>query len=422
MRLLNTNTIELQEFAENEIPPYAILSHTWGDGEVSLQELVGGRAAGKSGLQKIKQYCALAKSRGFAHVWIDTCCIDKTSSAELSEAINSMYQWYEEAAECHAYLADVVSESDLAGSQWCTRGWTLQELITPETIIFFNKDWEQLGTKQSLGESIWMCTRIPVGVLHGSRGVESFSVAQRMSWAATRKTTRAEDGAYCLMGLFAINMPLLYGEREREFIRLQEEIIKVIDDDSIFAWRCSYDSEGILASSPAGFLHSSHIVNDPAPGSFPSNPPTASSKGIHLEARFMGINIMGYGIVILDCKEEGGFAPLAIVVKDIFLNKAKFKRVASNLLVTVHMGTFAPRLYPIRKICVQKARLYWAPVGSISKPGTTWKVKIHCAPLLGLARRVLPGVCWSAGLQSELRRKQTERQYHMPPKWAIQTS
>jgi len=108
MRLLNTNTIELQEFADNEIPLYAILSHTWGDGEVSLQELVGGRAAGKSGLQKIKQSCALAKFRGFAHVWVDTCCIDKTSSAELSEAINSMYQWYEEAAECHAYLADFV--------------------------------------------------------------------------------------------------------------------------------------------------------------------------------------------------------------------------------------------------------------------------------------------------------------------------
>jgi len=158
------------------------------------------------------------------------------------------------------------------------------------------------------------------------------------------------------MGLFAINMPLLYGEREREFIRLQEEIIKVIDDDSIFAWRCSCDSEGILASSPAGFLHSSHIVNDPALGSFPSNPPIASSKGIHIEARFIRINTIGYGIVIFDCKEEGGFAPLAIVVKDIFLNMANFKRVASNLLVTVHMGTFATRLYPIRRICIQKAQ------------------------------------------------------------------
>jgi hypothetical protein len=237
MRLLDSRTLRLVEFFDASIPKYAILSHRWEDEEVSLQDMQTGVAKDKKGYRKIESCCRRARLDGHEWVWIDTCCIDKTSSAELSEAINSMFRWYQRAWMCYAYLSDVWNESTgyqgeawrlldaftlraLNDSLWFTRGWTLQELIAPDEVTFYDKDWCKIGTKTDLKETLSSITGIDVSVFDPWFSVDSFSIAQRMSWASNRQTTRTEDMAYCLLGIFGINMPLLYGEGSRAFIRL----------------------------------------------------------------------------------------------------------------------------------------------------------------------------------------------------------
>lgn len=270
MRLLNTKSQGLEVFATNEEVQYAILSHTWGNDEVTLADFVNEKRADSGGWKKILRSCEVAAQLGFDYIWIDTCCIDKTSSAELSEAINSMFQWYEKAELCIAYMEGVASTDDptndgsqFAQCRWFSRGWTLQELIAPPEVNFYSQEWELIGTRTSLQEAITRVSLIPAVMLHarGQRqSLDDFSIAEKMSWAASRQTTRPEDMAYCLLGLFDINMPLLYGEgRVKAFKRLQEEIIKSTNDDSIYAWR--YPDElskrqyfwGLLAESPAAF-------------------------------------------------------------------------------------------------------------------------------------------------------------------------
>ncbi|RYP71819.1 hypothetical protein DL770_008057 [Monosporascus sp. CRB-9-2] len=261
MRLLNTDDFEINEVPYDQIPEYAILSHTWDGDEYTFQDAKAGVGRNKKGFKKVEQCCSRAKADRFKYVWIDTCCIDKTSSAELSEAINSMYVWYHEAKRCYAYLADVPPKSTVKDSRWFTRGWTLQELIAPSDVHFLAKDWTVLGTKKEhLKQDVSECTGIPVGILSGDDNLGATSIAQRMSWAATRETTRLEDRAYSLMGIFGINMPLLYGEGERAFIRLQEEIMKISDDHSLFAWESPDLRGGLLAASPAAFTGSKNII------------------------------------------------------------------------------------------------------------------------------------------------------------------
>ena len=262
MRLINCKTLELEEYFGANIPDYAILSHTWGREEVSFSDLplYQPSTAKKAGYLKIKHTCEQALHDGLQYAWVDTCCIDKTSSAELSEAINSMFNWYSRSCICYAFLVDVSAiglEGELPGSRWFTRGWTLQELIAPAEVIFYDRNWTEFGRRSNLSELIGQITRIDSTVLSeikrdrlgqlGSR-LDSFCIAKKMSWASYRKTTRKEDEAYCLMGMFGINMPLLYGEGEKAFVRLQEEIIrKLNNDDSILAW--GLDTEGAISSA-----------------------------------------------------------------------------------------------------------------------------------------------------------------------------
>ncbi|TBU57945.1 HET-domain-containing protein [Dichomitus squalens] len=196
---------------------------------------------------KIREACRVAREAGYDYLWIDSCCIDKTSSSELSESINSMYQWYGHATECYAYLVDVppgkdprLPKSKFRSSRWFRRGWTLQELIAPTRIKFLSKDWEVVGTKYTLAYLIDEITGIPEEALLHEKALDTFSVAQRLSWAANRTTTRVEDRAYSLFGIFDINMPTLYGEGERAFRRLQEEILRRVPDQSLFAWQYVY--------------------------------------------------------------------------------------------------------------------------------------------------------------------------------------
>lgn len=192
---------------------------------------------------KIRRCCDYARAKGVPYVWIDTCCIDKTSSAELSEAINSMYDWYSHAEVCYIFLADVsdmesphAPGSRFRWSMWFTRGWTLQELIVPWGSVFLSKEWRMIGTKASLAGIIEAVTGIERDVLLHVRPLHTVSVARRMSWASQRRTTRVEDEAYCLMGIFGVRLPVIYGEGTQAFIRLQEEIMRRVPDQSLFSW------------------------------------------------------------------------------------------------------------------------------------------------------------------------------------------
>jgi len=240
MHLINVNTLKLEEFADDiNAPSYAILSHRWEDEEVSYKDLRRGHASQRKGYRKIQLCCKQAIEARLQYAWVDTCCIDKRSSSQLSEAINSMFRWYQNATVCYAYLSDVNvnappdssvrvrSASAIGKSQWFTRGWTLQELIAPRELEFYDDNWTCLGTRGYLQDIIAQATRIPVPILTGKDKPNQYPIAQRMSWASRRKTTRVEDTAYCLLGIFGVNMPLLYGEGERAFIRLQEEIVSL---------------------------------------------------------------------------------------------------------------------------------------------------------------------------------------------------
>lgn len=243
MRLLNASTFQLFTCEEGKAPPYAILSHTWHTDEVLFHDLQYlSLASKKAGFRKIKFCCEQALEDGYRYVWIDTCCIDKSSSSELSEAINSMYRWYQNARECYAYLRDVAaSEGDrslaeLGSSRWFKRAWTLQELLAPESVTFYTSDWKFIGFRSDLTATISKATGIDEEYLC-QRDSSMASVAKRMSWAANREATRAEDIAYSLFGLFDVQMPLLYGEGlKKAFMRLQEEIMKFSDDHTLFAW------------------------------------------------------------------------------------------------------------------------------------------------------------------------------------------
>ena len=272
MRLLHTTTIKLSSFdGDDSIPPYAILSHTWGNAEISFHDLSNyaeSELNESDGYKKIRSCCALAADEGHEYVWIDTCCIDKNSSAELSEAINSMYRWYQKAKICYAYLADVrIGDHDLGGSKveeafgksrWFTRGWTLQELLAPKDVFFYDQNWQKLGSKSSLEEQISFVTGIQRAHIHDINGA---SAAQKMSWASKRQTRRVEDVSYSLMGIFDVNMPLLYGEGKKAFLRLQHEIVKISNDESLFAWTDGGLVEsGLFAQSPKAFAKSEYIV------------------------------------------------------------------------------------------------------------------------------------------------------------------
>jgi hypothetical protein len=240
MRLLHYNNngdFSLTEFFESDVPKYAILSHRWGAEEVTFKNLVDGTGKSKAGYSKIQLCGEQAKRNGLQYFWVDTCCIDKSNAVELQEAINSMFRWYRHAIKCYVYLPDVSRrnsadgsnepwESTFRKSEWFTRGWTLQELIAPASVDFFSKEGELLGNKVSLERHICEITGIPANALRGSP-LSDFSVTERMLWAASRETYRQEDKAYSLLGIFDVNMPLIYSEgKDKALQRLREEIDK----------------------------------------------------------------------------------------------------------------------------------------------------------------------------------------------------
>jgi len=377
MRLIDVHTLEITSFSDNNVPEYAILSHTWGATEVTYQEMSlitrmrslsttfdsqatettqeannssvgahptfmlaaiellvrGNWSPGSSlpdlseeGLMKREGYGKIvysarkAKELGYSWIWCDTCCIDKTSSSELQESINSMFRWYKDSAVCLVYLNDVqpintdevifdtqVTHSAASNAftkcRWASRGWTLQELVAPTSVRFYYQDWSLMGDKREFVEELSSATGIPIFVLENG-DVSEISLAERMSWASERTTTRVEDIAYCLLGIFDIQMPLLYGEGEKAFVRLQEEILKTTDDYSLFAWRAAPSSfpststtfssasssspsstyRGLLARSPLEFRRCGPIDRDNTTSVSPIN---STSLGIRIQLEFL---------------------------------------------------------------------------------------------------------------------------------------
>ena len=293
MWLIHTESLKLEYFVGNDIPEYAILSHTWGDGEVTFQDWQDFRKASKkTGFAKIKSACALAQADKLNYIWVDTNCIDKTSSAELSEAINSMFAWYQNSEICYVYLADVKDPDDVArmlgdvedikkarfidslrNSRWFTRGWTLQELLAPWSIRFLTQDWKPISME--LQPKTWLkyhqepllrlvsdISGIRFDAISYPNDVMSCSIGEKMSWMAGRKTTREEDVAYCLLGIFDINMPLLYGEGSKAFERLQEEVTKQSTDHSLFAWQWPQYTTNRKGRQPNLFANSTKLFSN----------------------------------------------------------------------------------------------------------------------------------------------------------------
>ncbi|KAF3047357.1 hypothetical protein E8E11_007658 [Didymella keratinophila] len=387
MRLINTKTLLFEEFDYPETPSYAILSHTWTKNEVLYADFPAcSELPGKElGYAKIYNACKRALDAGIDYCWVDTCCIDKKDHSELSEAINSMYNWYKESKVCYAYLSDVISGEDVAKegssfarSKWFKRGWTLQELLAPHSVIFFASDWRRIGRKRELAPTLSNITRIPLDYLQGKEEIQKASVAQRMSWVSRRETTKPEDRAYCLMGLFGIHMPPLYGEREpAAFKRLQLEILKDSDDTSIFAWACDTDHElkksttgearekpkssifgaltdspellpltyrtyGLLARSPVCFDNSSNIIRAELPlakgySRGIRTPLVINNKGLHLclplreQDPGRAIALSSDKQMVLGCQSRPG-SHVTLDLRDVSKNGGRFVRVNAREL------------------------------------------------------------------------------------------
>jgi hypothetical protein len=243
MRLLKyqeDGELTIISFEDDAIPPYAILSHTWGADteEVTFADLDTGNGKDKDGYRKIRSCGQQAHQDGLQYFWVDTCCINKSDKAELSSAIQSMFEWYKNATRCYAYLPGVpvkgrtpsstpgeyIWESAFRSNRWFKRGWTLQELLAPRIVEFFSEEWEKLGDKASLKSFIHEITGIPPKALDGAP-LSQFSVAERLRWKGDRETKREEDVWYSMSGIFNVEIAPAYSEGAASaFRRLMDEI------------------------------------------------------------------------------------------------------------------------------------------------------------------------------------------------------
>lgn len=385
MRLLQIDNETGDDFSLVEFigvtPPYAILSHTWGPNgtEVTFKDLVEGTGKDKPGYEKIRACGRQSAKAKYKYFWVDTCCIDKTSSAELSEAINSMYRWYEEAGVCFAYIEDAspslpMSEWTISNIRWFTRGWTLQELLAPKEVEFFDTDWSALGTRTEHAPLLSRITNIDSKALecdlnsydilfwekNGRMDLRKFSIASKMSWAARRTTTRSEDVAYCLLGIFDVNMPLLYGEGStKAFMRLQEEIMKGSDDQSLFAW-CKFKKtptgnmmHGLLAESPLDFIDSGSVRHTTT--SDIQNPYAMTNKGLHITLQMAQLDWQ-FHVALLSCKIDCD--RVAIVLRSCQDNQ--YLRVSYNTLKFQEATSFLRGLVwdATQELCVSNKTIY----------------------------------------------------------------
>ncbi|KAI1777281.1 heterokaryon incompatibility protein-domain-containing protein [Hypoxylon cercidicola] len=389
MRLINCRELRLEEFIGQNIPDYAILSHTWDSDEISFADFAQGQSARK-GWTKITQTCKLAIEHDFNYAWIDTCCINKSSSAELTEAINSMYTWYAASRVCFAYLSDFDAsnrESSFFSSRWFTRGWTLQELIAPRLLQFYDSSWKLYGSKEKLSGNIAQVTGIDEQVLKQlelrtnlQELLDAIPVSRKMSWASNRQTTRTEDIAYCLLGIFRVNMSLIYGEGEQAFVRLQKEIISRTNDLTILAWKTEtetmpWDHFSILAPSPKEFSNSGSIVLSQ---DLKYNPDfTITNKGIQITAALPIHRSMEMPILSLHCHHrDTPDKPLGIYLGNI--GGGVYSRATPNLIATEKAGARSSEVSVFLSIHKQRAG---NPAQSALFQGQNFQFKTTVSPL-----------------------------------------
>jgi hypothetical protein len=353
MRLLKTNfketgklTVVEKNAKEMTGLKYAILSHVWGEREIIFEDIAHDtvQEASEASQDKVYKACEQAAKDDYQYIWIDTCCIDKRSTSELSEAINSMFNWYRDAATCYAYLIDAPDDlgteegkTVFARSKWFRRGWTLQELLAPKEVEFFSGNWSPIGEKRALSVLLSEITGIDTEILQDDKPLDSASVARRMSWAAKREVTRPEDRAYSLMGIFSVNMPMLYGEgAEKAFLRLQEEIMKASDDQSLFAWVDQSSSPeaifGLLAPSPFSFLYSNSII--PYQDWEPRSPYAMTNRGLRIELHLTALKD-GLYVAALDCPSPPNFENSSFLA--LYLEKVS---ESDEQYARVRVGTF----------------------------------------------------------------------------------
>jgi len=365
MRLINARTLKLEEFRGRRPPRYAIVSHRWEDDEVTYNDFQRSEIEQRKGFYKLDGACRKALQNECEWVWFDTCCIDKSSSSELTEAINSMFNWYKAAYICLVYLYDFGGDAGngyFENCEWFTRGWTLQELIAPSNVVFFDRDWRFVGRKTELSGRLAATTGIDVAVLRGADPTR-FSVAQRMSWAAQRETTQIEDRAYCLLGLFNVTMPMLYGEGERAFLKLQEEIMKYSNDHTIFAWdRCfpRGGRSGLLAHKPACFAACQDIVHierlDGTPQGF-----SMTNIGLSISLATIPYTMHTY-LAILDCSHSRQLDfRYGILLERLSANDQYARvRVGDRSVVSIHRDTHEPVFTDTRPLLIRQMQ-YHAP-------------------------------------------------------------
>jgi hypothetical protein len=348
MRVLRVKDLKFVDVPDVTKCSYAILSHVWDEEEIEFRDVH--RCSQDKPLTMPKKEKAISKFEGcrsqarkdeIPYFWIDTCCIDKPNHSELNEAINSMYYWYKHAKVCYAYLSDVPKDGRISESKWFTRGWTLQELIAPTDVVFFDQNWGSMGRKLNMVADLSRITNIREEFLLG-RKLEEASVAERMSWASQRSTSKEEDLAYCLLGIFDVHMPLLYGEHLiTAFRRLQLQILEMDDDTSIFAWQTdslasggkkSNDTFALLAPYPSCFKGSHNVKKVALPrvdgyvGGI-RTPISFNNKGLHLSLPVLDKR-KRMRLAILGCEREGkSEVNCAVWLKDIATNHGRYVRV-----------------------------------------------------------------------------------------------
>ncbi|RYP33442.1 hypothetical protein DL767_004720 [Monosporascus sp. MG133] len=409
MYLIDTDTFELKYFSTHteQKDAYAILSHTWEEGQEVTFELFKHKesAKTKNGWAKIAYTVQMARRNGLKYAWVDTCCIDKSSSAELSEAINSMFQYYEDARVCYVYLSDLPNVRSMKGPEspksrsasfakcrWFTRGWTLQELVASRVVEFYDEGWNHYGTNESLVDAISSVTNIPSDVLKKKTPLQSVSVACRMSWAANRTTTKTEDRAYSLLGIFNINMALLYGEGDKAFIRLQEEICRQTADLSLFAWKAErlhwggliipgrkaptspYLGQvlhGILASSPLQFAHAGSYIPFNTGSSGYSGEYTLTNRGVRFDAVTLKCDReAGRYLMSLDCHDRDSKTANPLAIRLMKVGSAYVRSHADALFdwPVGAEGVYEERVYITKLLSSELSEAYSRSILSIQLP------------------------------------------------------
>lgn len=349
MRLINTYTLQPCEFTVS-LPPYATFSHVIDEIGAPFEDFAHIKRELCCDIFKILvRACVQARDAGFAWLWNYAACVDRNSCAAQSEAINSLAQIYRNCGRSIIYLGDLNSKlvedeevvERIAECRWMRNIWAIPQIIFSGAAYFYSSDWSLIGTKASLISHLSSIMGIDEPVLEDSNLLEEYSLARRMSWASEMTASRVEDFAYALVGLFDVSMSILYGDGQKAFLKLQEEIMRDTDDFSLMAWD-KIDAQaynGLFAHSPACFRR---FRNGPTTPLRVNGEVQIQCKGITIQTSFWRT-------------ETGFFLPLesqdgSTCSIDLVYWNGSFVRKGSQL----YWDLPEPKNHEERKICVRR--------------------------------------------------------------------